>query len=417
MNPAQPHDEGHALVIGAGICGLAMARALSETFSQVTIVERDHLPADPRPRPGVPQGRHGHALAARGRQVLEVLFPGISQELRAEGAPTVDFCRQARHHWPAGVPTPISSEVLIQPVSRPLLETVLRRRVGAIPGVRIMEGCTVTGLQTDTRGITGVHLTRQTDGPTGRNAGRTATTISACVGYASRAYHTDPGTAPDWRALFEIPHAPELTRSCFALHIEGHRLLVSLQGTAGDHPPTDEDGFELFMKSLNCDLAAFVATLRPASKVYRYGRSTGRRRLYHRLKFWPDGLIALDDAACTFNPLYAQGMTVAGLEALALSELLNRSTRTDLRGFSTAFQRRVGRITSWPWTLSALADRAWTETTPLVRTAHWYLSTCQDLAIDDTPMFHDLARVTNMLAGPTALARPRHLVQILRSRL
>jgi 2-polyprenyl-6-methoxyphenol hydroxylase-like FAD-dependent oxidoreductase len=312
-----------------------------------------------------------------------------------------------------------------------------------------MEGCTVTGLQTDTRGITGVHLTRQTNGPTGRNAGRTATTISARlvadasgrsshlpdwlaaiglsrpaettvdarVGYASRAYHTDSGTAPDWRALFEIPHAPELTRGCFALHIEGHRLLVSLQGTAGDHPPTDEDGFELFMKSLNCDLAAFVATLRPASKVYRYGRSTGRRRLYHRLKFWPDGLIALGDAACTFNPLYAQGMTVAGLEALALSELLNRSTHTDLRGFSTAFQRRVGRITSWPWTLSALADRAWTETTPLVRTAHWYLSTCQDLAIDDTPMFHDLARVTNMLAGPTALARPRHLVQILRSRL
>lgn len=56
----------HAVVIGAGIAGLAAARALSETFDQVTVVERDHLPATPVPRPGVPQGgtRMGSRLAA-----------------------------------------------------------------------------------------------------------------------------------------------------------------------------------------------------------------------------------------------------------------------------------------------------------------------------------------------------------------
>jgi 2-polyprenyl-6-methoxyphenol hydroxylase-like FAD-dependent oxidoreductase len=304
-----------------------------------------------------------------------------------------------------------------------------------------VEGRKVTGLRTDSRGVTGIYLTGQSNGDAGPAlsarlvadaSGRSShlpdwlgsnglsipleRTVDARVRYATRAYHLEPDAVPSWRALFEIPHARDDTRGCFALHIENNLLLVALQGTAGDHPPTDSAGFELFMKSLDCDIAAVVAGLRPASKVYPYGHTTGRRRLTHRLKAWPDGLIALGDAVCTFNPLYAQGMTVAGQEALALRDLLRGPTRTDLRGFGLAFQRRVGQITTWPWLLSTLADRAWTESTPLVRAAHWYLSTCQDLALDDEPMFRDLARVTNMLAAPTILMRPRHLARILRPR-
>ncbi len=442
MSPARRRG-GHAVVIGAGIGGLAAARALSEDFAEVTVVERDRLPADPRPRAGVPQGRHGHALAARGLRVLNGLFPGLSRELDAAGAPTIDFCVQAEHHWPDGVPTAIPSQVLIQPVSRPLLETILRRRVVAIPGVRVMAGCTVTGLRGDARRVTGVHLTRRGDGTTttllaslvadatGRSSRLpgwletiglprpAATTVDAGVGYATRVYDIEPGAAPDWRALFEIPHPPDVPRGCFALRVESDRLLVTLQGAAGDHPPTDEDGFERFMKSLRSDIAAVVAPLHPASGVYRYARSAAQRRLYHQARHWPDGLIVLGDAACTFNPLYAQGMTVAALEAQALGDLLarSRSAGTDPHGFSRAFQRRVGRITSWPWTMSALADRAWTQTTPMVTAAHRYLGACQDLAIDDSPMFHDLARVTNMLTGPAVLFRPRHLSRHLSRRL
>ncbi|MGW4421581.1 NAD(P)/FAD-dependent oxidoreductase [Streptosporangium sp. NPDC004631] len=435
----------HAVVIGAGIAGLAAARALSETFDQVTIVERDHLPATPVPRPGVPQGRHAHGLAARGRQVLETLFPGLGRELEAEGAPTADFCRQARLHLPAGVPPPIPSQVVIQPVSRPLLETVLRRRVAAIPGVRIIDGCAVTGLRADTREVTGVQITRRTVAKAGGDTATIAAdliadaggrsshlpgwltaiglprpgerAVDARVGYASRAYHTEPGVTADWRALFELPRAPHLTRGCSVLQIEDHLLLVTLQGAAGDHPPGDHDGFERFAKSLACDLTTVVGSLRPAGGVSRYARSAAHRRLYHRLRAWPDGLIALGDSACTFNPLYAQGMTVALLEAQSLRDLLGGTTRRDLRGFSAAFQRRVGRITFWPWMLSSLADRAWTETSPLVRAAHRYLSSYQDLAVEDATMFHDLARVTNLLAHPATFVQPRHLARILHSQL
>lgn len=36
----------------------------------------------------------------------------------------------------------------------------------------------------------------------------------------------------------------------------------------------------------------------------------------------PDGLVALGDAACTFNPQYGQGMTVATLGAMLLAEMV-----------------------------------------------------------------------------------------------
>ena len=52
----------HAVVIGAGMGGLAAAKALSPYFEQVTALERDALPDNPAPRPGTPQDRHIHGL-------------------------------------------------------------------------------------------------------------------------------------------------------------------------------------------------------------------------------------------------------------------------------------------------------------------------------------------------------------------
>jgi len=42
------HD--HAIVLGASIAGLLTARVLADHYAEVTIVERDELPAGPRAR-------------------------------------------------------------------------------------------------------------------------------------------------------------------------------------------------------------------------------------------------------------------------------------------------------------------------------------------------------------------------------
>ena len=71
----------HAIVIGASMSGLLAARALSDFYATVTILERDTFPLNDVPRKGVPQGRHTHGLLARGRVVLEEFFPGYSNEV------------------------------------------------------------------------------------------------------------------------------------------------------------------------------------------------------------------------------------------------------------------------------------------------------------------------------------------------
>src|ERR1700722_17956753 len=81
----------HALVIGASMGGLLAARALADRYDEVTIVERDALAESHKPRKGVPQGSHTHGLLARGREAIEQLFPGVSEEITAQGAISIDL--------------------------------------------------------------------------------------------------------------------------------------------------------------------------------------------------------------------------------------------------------------------------------------------------------------------------------------
>jgi len=80
----------HAVVSGASMGGLLAARVLADFYGTVTVVDRDELPEDPVNRRGVPQGRHVHALLARGAQIIDDFFPGILDELAAAGASVLD---------------------------------------------------------------------------------------------------------------------------------------------------------------------------------------------------------------------------------------------------------------------------------------------------------------------------------------
>src|SRR5690242_10980168 len=105
MNESQAHTQavrGHAVVLGASMAGLAAARVLADHFERVTVIERDHLPAEPVPRTGTPQGRHIHILLNSGRSILNRLFPGLEDDLSAAGAPVVDGANDLAWLTPGG---------------------------------------------------------------------------------------------------------------------------------------------------------------------------------------------------------------------------------------------------------------------------------------------------------------------------
>jgi hypothetical protein len=139
----------HAIVIGASMGGLLAARALSDFYAVVTVLERDTFPHSDVPRKGVPQGRHAHGLLARGRSVIENFFPGWTDEVVACGGAKGDIAGDV--NWIGHDVTIKSapSDLVGLLASRPVLEGHVRRRLMALPNVRVIENCAVQGLIAD----------------------------------------------------------------------------------------------------------------------------------------------------------------------------------------------------------------------------------------------------------------------------
>jgi len=141
------------VVIGASMAGLVTARVLSDHVDRVAVVERDRLPTGAESRRGVPQGRHAHALLGAGQRLIDRWFPGLVAELEAGGAERLD----GREFWYQGGGTRVRADfgITTVSVSRPYLETTVRRHLVARGNVSIVDGCRVDGLQLDGGRVTG----------------------------------------------------------------------------------------------------------------------------------------------------------------------------------------------------------------------------------------------------------------------
>ncbi|HTU57023.1 MAG TPA: hypothetical protein VMF89_01295, partial [Polyangiales bacterium] len=148
----------HAVVLGGSMAGLLAARALSDHYRLVTIVERDTLSSGAEPRRGVPQGLHSHGLLASGLHALEELLPRFAQGAAARGGMFRDIGGSS--DWYIGgvkslrVHTGTSGLLL----SRPALEAYVRERVLACARVSLVSGHVARGLLGSARRVTGVSV-------------------------------------------------------------------------------------------------------------------------------------------------------------------------------------------------------------------------------------------------------------------
>jgi 2-polyprenyl-6-methoxyphenol hydroxylase-like FAD-dependent oxidoreductase len=131
-----------AVVIGAGIGGLAAAKAVARHFEKVIAFDRDALPDEVAPRLGTLQARHSHELLAGGCRALEHLFPGIEIDLVR-----MRLRRDTRYEVPGFDPLPHRDFGFDQfALSRPALERVCRRRVEQEPNIEFRPRPRVTEL-------------------------------------------------------------------------------------------------------------------------------------------------------------------------------------------------------------------------------------------------------------------------------
>jgi 2-polyprenyl-6-methoxyphenol hydroxylase-like FAD-dependent oxidoreductase len=429
-----------AVVIGAGLGGLLAARVLADRFEQVTVVDRDALPASDEPRRAVPQGRHCHTLLPSGQLCLEQLLPGILAELVADGAPRYRAMGELR--CVAGGHQLARGDTGRQGVlaSRPFLEGHVRRRLAELPNVALVDRCDAVGLLADQRRdrIAGVRLLRRAAGSAAEEL--PAELVVAATGRGARlpawleelgyprpaeqrldidiAYATSPlrlrRGALGADKLVLVFARPERPRGLFLFAEEHDRWRLSAYGYGGHHPPTDPDGFLDFAASVAPpEIATAIRAAEPLDPVATHRFPADLRRRYERLRRLPAGLVPFGDAICAFNPVYGQGMTVATREAIALRDCLAAGPD----GLERRFLRAAARTIDDAWKLATGADLA----QPMVagrrparvRLVNAYLRRLHAAAERDPALAVAFISVVAMIDRPRRLFYPRPVGRVL----
>jgi 2-polyprenyl-6-methoxyphenol hydroxylase-like FAD-dependent oxidoreductase len=428
----------HAVVLGASMAGLLAARTLADFFEQVTIVERDELPDRAENRRGVPQGRHLHGLLARGAQALEEMFPGVLDELVRDGARFLDGEDLSTLHYMLNghlfTRTGAAPSFTAYASSRPFLEYHIRRRVSATPNVTLLENHDVANLAStpDHDRIIGVatadRRSRQVSilpadlvvDATGRGS-RMPAWLDA-LGYKRpvedhvvvHLTYSSQWLRMPAEALHEVivlvGVRPGRPTGMGLLGCEDNTWLLTLMGMAGQEPPgTRAEMLDWAEELAPSHLVDALRAAEPIGDVTRHRVPCSQWRRYDKMRRFPAGLLVMGDAICSFNPIYAQGMTVAALEALALRDCLSDGTTELSRRFFRASVKPIRQA----WQLAAGGDLALPEIdgaqSLTTRLFNLYVDRIMTAAEYDTVAVDRFSRVTALLDPATRLLRPAML--------
>ncbi len=437
----------HAVVIGASMAGLLSGRVLSGHFERVTIIERDRLPENAEARKGVPQGRHAHGLLSKGAAILKEYFPDLFPALVQGGASYVDtladVCWYYFDVWKLQFP----SDMKGYSQSRPFLEQHVREHLAARSNVLFIDECEVARLcsNEDNTRVTGVQLQYHSAGrheeeltadlvvdASGRGSQAPQwlasmgygvvkeSIVKVDVGYATRIYRRPSQTFFDGKVLVIYPTPPG-KRAGYVFPIEDNCWMVTLAGWLRDYPPNDEIGFIDYARSLPVpNLYEAIRDAEPVTPIAIHKFPSSQRRHYERMSRFPENFVVLGDAACSFNPIYGQGITSAALEAKALDACLDRQylrSHGNLTGFARRFQKAIARVVEVPWLLATGEDFRHRETvgyrSPGMGLLNWYTARVHVLAGSHPAVTLRLYQVLNMLKPPTVLFEPRVLFPVL----
>jgi 2-polyprenyl-6-methoxyphenol hydroxylase-like FAD-dependent oxidoreductase len=384
------HVGKQAIVIGAGISGLAAARALADHFDRVVVLESDQLPAVPTPRPGAPQGKQVHGLLGGAIKALEEMFPDFAQDLAHAGAVQINPGSEILHEMPGMDRFPLCEwDWCIYAMTRPLIEQTLRRRVERHTNISLRGGCRaldvmgisdellVTGVRYDTdNGIEILPAELVVDAS--RHGGLTMsfleaaglpapeeTTIGVDIRYGTALYALADDAMGQFKAIVTFAKAPDGVHSAYLLPVENNCYQLLLIGRGDDAPPADGDEFLAYAQKLPThSVHNAMKGAKRLSEVARYGFRESRWRHFAQLDPFPQNLLPIGDAICCLNPIYGQGITVAVQEANILRCLLstNASEGHPPAMLARHFLTKAEALVKQPWAMSAVPDFIYPQT-------------------------------------------------------
>lgn len=442
----QVHPPAHerAVVVGASMVGLAVARALSNHFREVVVIERDTLASDlPAHRPGVPQSWHIHNLTLRGQRELETLFPGFVDEAVRLGAMRIDHALDVVAYTTHGWEDLYESEFIALSATRVLLEFAERQRFRALmKNATLLENTRVENLLTEARdgrlravGVVTNHaqhreiradLVVDCSGRSARWKGWFAeqhvplpreTVVDSRCGYSSRFYRPKNPADFSWKGMIVDVAFPHQPRWGVIVPLENNDWVVTLGGFGGQYPPADEAGFLEFARQLQTPLyMQALERAEPLTRVRTFRRLEMRWNHFESYDNPITNFLAIGDSAWAYNPLYGQGMSIGITCARILRDVLNE--QSDLADLPKRYYPRARKFAYPPWDATALMDMRWPNTTGR-RPWHARLSLpLSELMLrtgqDDQVVSEALLQGVHLLKSPWEIITPGILARVAR---
>jgi 2-polyprenyl-6-methoxyphenol hydroxylase-like FAD-dependent oxidoreductase len=420
------------------MAGMVAARALADHMP-VTLLERDALPDAPDARRGLPQAMHLHTILARGMNYLEGRFPGLRREMIEGGAISIDGGNELGWLGPFGWASQFGRGKLESVwATRDFLDAHIRRRLRRDPRIEWMDSRRVESLELDGSGrrVCGVRLAdgqvasaRLVVDATGRGsklpewlraagfAVPSETEVDARTVYTSALARLARQLPNGWKGLFVLGAPPDILRGGAIGPVEGERVLISLATVGGEPAPRETGEFAAFGRRLRAplfgDLLENAEWLTPA----RTTRSTTNRWRHYERMALPAGLLVIGDALCAFNPVFGQGISVATMQAEALSHVLGTLGPNHPELTRAATRALAGQV-RFPWAMATSQDLHIPGTQGRVprgtAVIDAYMNRLFALSTRDGDVSMKVSRVFNLIESPLALYAPRTLWRVLR---
>jgi 2-polyprenyl-6-methoxyphenol hydroxylase-like FAD-dependent oxidoreductase len=435
-------DDGHVVVCGAGVVGLALAMMLAGEGGRVTVLE-----ADPEPAPdgadaawsgwsrhGVAQFHQPHGVFPRFRHVCDEGLPGVTDALLDAGCRSFDPLATAPPSLSDHESRPDDDRFRWVTGRRPVVEAVLAAQAEQQPGLTVRRGVRVTGLIEGAGAVNGVpHVAgvitdrgerlradlvvdamgrrTPTDDWLAELGTAPARRVAEDSGYA---YYTRyfGGPLPEWRSAPVMEHG---SVTLLTLPSDNDTWSVTVFGGSRDVPlknllhPACFDrvlhAFPLQGHWVDGEAQPGVAVMAGVLDRVRSLVVDGSPTV--------TGFTAVGDAwACT-NPSAGRGISIGLMHAEVLRDAL-RQHPDDPAAFATTFQRRTDDQVA-PYVHNQLrTDRARVAEMDALRHGHPAPAPDPDVsafaaaAMEDPEVFRALLEMVLCLALPTEiLARPR----------
>ncbi|HEX4816681.1 MAG TPA: FAD-dependent monooxygenase [Nonomuraea sp.] len=429
-----------AVVLGGSLAGLFAARVLSDAYDDVVIVDRDKLIGVEGPRRGCPQSRHINGLLTGGQRAIESMYPGITDEMLADGVPRGDLGGTVRWYMLGRQLKQQHADMLCVGPSRPKLEFHVRRRTQALKNVTFAESTDILGLQTtpDRSRVIGVKVQRQGHDThtyidadlvvdaTGRGS-RTPVWLEEMgygpvaedrkkvgLGYVTQYYRLNSDPYQGDLSINVVAH-PKLPRGCIFARTDGGRVEMTTYGILGDHPPTDQAGLFAWIDSLG--VPEYTEALKDAeilTEPVAFRFPTTLRRRYEDMTRFPDGLLVTGDAVTCFNPVYAGGMTVAAKSALIMRDHLHTGASPEPLQY---FRDLARDVVDPQWEMTHTIDLSFPGVEGRrdlkVRMALAFTRLVQIAATRDGAVTAAYVRAAGQVERPETLQRPAMLLRVL----